>query len=329
MRRSQIVLTGVLAALLLSACGGAGESATGGADVPMAQVDSAKAVARDVTAPESAATARPTPAQRRPANAASGVEVTQQNRQVIYKASMTVRAEDVAAAVQQAKQTVTTAGGYLAREESRSSDDARASALLEFKIPPARYNEVLATLGKDLGRQLRLEQGTEDVTLKVADVESRLKSAEQALESLRSLLKRADTIGQVLDVEREIAGREADLESLQAQQKELAAQVGMATLSLRLVGPVVVVEEPSDEPAGFLGGLKSGWNGLVSFVKVLLTVLGTVLPWLVVVVPPLALAIFLVRRRRRAGGGGTGGPGETDGSDDPAPAPPVKDAAPV
>jgi len=291
-----VALAAACMALLVSGCGGTHrtQSMDSGAAAP---------------APEraAAATARPQAKQSRQSearaatgeNVASGVQVARQDRQVIYTASMTVRAKDVTVAAQRAKQVVTTAGGYLAREESTSAEDSRASALLEFKIPPARYAEVMGTLGKDLGRQLRLEQGTQDVTLRVADVDSRLKSAQQALDSLRTLLKRADTIGQVLQVEREIAGREADLESLQAQQKELAAQVGMATLALRLVGPAAVVSEPSEEPAGFLGGLKAGWTSLVDFLKIMLTVLGAVLPWLAVTLPALALVTVLLRRYRR------------------------------
>ncbi|TDD16280.1 DUF4349 domain-containing protein [Nonomuraea diastatica] len=232
----------------------------------------------------------------------SGVKVTRQERQVIYTGSMTVRAERVSTAVQQAKQIVTAAGGHLSKEETNSADATEDSAMLEFKIPPAKYAEVAGRLGKDLGRQLSMNQGTQDVTLQVADVESRLKSAQQSLESLRTLLKKAETIGQVLQVEREISDREADLESLQAQQKELAAQVAMATLTLRLVGPVATVAGPDEEPAGFLGGLEAGWGALVSFVKVALTMLGAVLPWVVVSLPLLALVIHLVRRDRAARG---------------------------
>ncbi|MEO3794042.1 DUF4349 domain-containing protein [Nonomuraea sp. B10E15] len=249
----------------------------------------------------------------------SGVKVTRQERQVIYTGSMTVRAERVSTAVRQAKQIVTAAGGHLSREESNSAGATKDSATLEFKIPPARYAEVTGRLGKDLGRQLSMNQATQDVTLQVADVESRLKSAEQSLESLRTLLKKAETIGQVLQVEREISDREADLESLQAQQKELAAQVAMATLTLRLVGPVATVSDPDEEPAGFFGGLKAGWGALVSFVKVALTMLGAVLPWVVVSLPLLALVIYLVRRDRAARslvasappGRKPGGPGPT------------------
>ncbi len=157
---------------------------------------------------------------------------------------------------------------------------------------------MVGRFGKELGKQLSMRQGTEDVTLKVADVESRLKSAQESLESLRTLLKKADTIGQVLQVEREISTREADLESLQAQQKELAAQVSMATLSLQLVGPAAEVVDPVEEPAGFLGGLKSGWNALVSFTKIALTVIGALLPWLLFASPLIALVVWRVRRDR-------------------------------
>ncbi|MEV1245967.1 DUF4349 domain-containing protein [Nonomuraea sp. NPDC050022] len=298
--RYGVALSAACAILVLSGCGG-GQSniQSSQAGAPAVAPEAASGQTESKAAQDSAST----PQRKAPKsveNIASKVKVTQQDRQVIYTASMTVRAKEVTGAALQAKQIVTTAGGYLSKEESNSAEGSEASALLEFKIPPARYGEVLAALGKNLGKQLSVQQGTQDVTLQVADVNSRLKSAQQALDSLRTLLKKADTIGQVLQVEREISDREADLESLQSQQKELATQVGMATLTLRLVGPVAVVNEPSEEPAGFLGGLKSGWRGLVGAVKVALTVVGVLLPWMIVVVPVIVLTVVLARRRRPA-----------------------------
>ena len=144
-----------------------------------------------------------------------------------------------------------------------------------------------------------MQQNTEDVTEQVADVESRLKSAKAALDSLRTLLKRADTIGQVLEVEREVSNRESELESLQARQKSLASQTSMATLTLNLVGPATVIPEVEEEPSGFLGGLKTGWSGFVTAVKIALTLLGVLLPWLLVIVPVWLLVAFVLRRNRR------------------------------
>ncbi|NUT43729.1 MAG: DUF4349 domain-containing protein [Thermoactinospora sp.] len=290
--RYGIALSAACGALLLTGCGG-------GATMNSMKAGSAPEMGSPVSAPDQEQAAR----QKKPMTsdgAVSTVKLTQQqqDRQVIYTGSMTVRAKQVSPAAQQAKQVVTAAGGYLSKEETNTASDTEDSALLEFKIPPARYGEVTGRLGKELGKQLSMTQGTQDVTLQVADVNSRLKSAQESLESLRTLLKKADTIGQVLQVEREINSRESDLEALQAQQKELATQVAMATLTLRIVGPVAVVEDPAEEPAGFLGGLKNGWSALVSFTKVALTVLGALLPWMVVVVPLVVLGVWLARRTR-------------------------------
>ncbi|TLF79731.1 DUF4349 domain-containing protein, partial [Nonomuraea sp. KC401] len=316
--RYGFALSAACAVTLLGGCGGgslsAGES---GSDAPAMGSAQARPEQHDARRPSEQSTER-SGSQADGDGVVSGVKATRQERQVIYTGSMTVRAERVPAAVQQAKQIVTAAGGHLSKEESRSADDTEDSATLEFKIPPARYAEVVGRLGKDLGRQLSMNQGAQDVTLRVADVESRLRSAQQSLESLRTLLKKADTIGQVLEVEREISGRQADLESLQAQQKELAAQVAMATMTLQLVGPATPVAGPDEEPAGFLGGLEAGWSSLVSFVKVALTVFGAVLPWVVASLPLVLLVVYLVRRDRAARahvvspppGPKPGGPGE-------------------
>ena len=49
--------------------------------------------------------------------------------------------------------------------------------------------------------------------------------------------------------------------------------------------------EPEDDEAGFVAGFKAGWDGLTTFAVGLATVLGALLPWLVV------LAIARSRRR--------------------------------
>ncbi|SDH40407.1 DUF4349 domain-containing protein [Nonomuraea jiangxiensis] len=298
--RYGIVLSAASAAVLLAGCGG-GSSLSGAADYDAAAPAQAPALAAESATSQKAlptAQARDQGGGGKDGGIVSNVEVTQQQRQVIYIGTMAVRAKQVSTAVQQAKGIVTAAGGYLSKEETSSADDSQDTATLEFKIPPDKYAAVVGRLGKDLGEQVSMNQGTEDVTLKVADVESRLKSAQRSLESLRELMKRADTIGQVLEVEREISSREADLESLQAQQKELAAQVSMATLTLQLVGPAAVIEEPEEEPAGFLGGLKTGWDSLVSFTRGLLTLFGVLLPWMIFLLPVMAVIVFLTRRNR-------------------------------
>ncbi|MET8338058.1 DUF4349 domain-containing protein [Streptosporangium canum] len=292
-RRLAVPLAGL--ALLVSACGGTGGFATSdSAPAPAADMRT-KSQAGGADAGESAA--RP----EKPRARTEQVKVVPQDRAIIYTAEMTVRAKDVTGAADRARQIVTAAGGHLAMEKSDAYSGGEGSAMLVFKIPPGGYPGVLERLGKELGTRESLQQNTEDVTEQVADVESRLRSAKSALDSLRALLKKADTIGEVLDVEREISGRESDLEALQARQKSLASQTSLATLTLNLVGPATVIPEEEDEPSGFLGGLRSGWEGFVTALKIGLTVLGVLLPWLIVIVPLWLLVAFMLRRSRRNG----------------------------
>ena len=244
-----------------------------------------------------------------------------QDRAIIYTAELTVRAKDVTVAADRARQIVTAAGGYLAMEKSGSYSGGEGSANLVFKVPPGVYPSTVDRLGKELGTRESLQQNTEDVTEQVADVESRLKSAKAALDSLRTLMKRAETIGQVLEVEREVSNRESELESLQARQKSLASQTSMATLTLNLVGPATVIPVVEEEPSGFLAGLKTGWSGFVTAVKVALTVLGVLLPWLLVIVPVWLLVAFVLRRNRRNAPAPqpTMRSGETEREEDPVP----------
>ena len=57
-----------------------------------------------------------------------------------------------------------------------------------------------------------------------------------------------------------------------------------------------------DEPSGFLSGLRGGWDALLATLRVVLTVLGALLPWLIALgVPAYAVLWLIGRRSQRAG----------------------------
>jgi hypothetical protein len=221
-------------------------------------------------------------------------------RQIVYTAEMRVRAKDVTTAADTAKGIVKAAQGYVASEESSADrGSSQATARIVFKIPTAQYDAVVARLGKELGTRELLRQNTEDVTEEVADVESRVKSAKSSLEALRALQGRAKTVGEVLSVERELSGRQADLESLQARQKSLASLTSAATLTLTVVAPTKSKAGPKEkERDGFLGGLAAGWNALKKAAVWALTVIGALLPFLVVAGVAWLAVVYGLRRFR-------------------------------
>ncbi len=113
---------------------------------------------------------------------------------------------------------------------------------------------------------MQIHQESSDVTEQVVDVESRIASQRASLERMRTLLAKANTIGEIVSVETELTRREADLESLLAKQKNLALQTELATLALTLTakGEEPVAEDPD---RGFLAGLKGGWDAFTTTLR--------------------------------------------------------------
>jgi hypothetical protein len=206
---------------------------------------------------------------------------------IIYTASLTIRAADVAAAASKATNLIAAAGGYISNEQEISTPGRPNSGQvdLELKIPVAQYAATLSQLQTALGKKVFLSQQAQDVTQQVADVSSRVTSAQAAIRQLRTLLSRAGSVSDLLAVQNEINSQESSLESLLAQQRALAHETSYATVSLTLIGRHVRVVAHHKKSGGFGAGLRGGWHVLLAVVTGLLTAFGAVLPFLA----PLAL----------------------------------------
>jgi hypothetical protein len=190
--------------------------------------------------------------------------------------------------------------GYVSNENADINPGGHVSPSisLQLKIPVAAYPTVLQALSTELGTETGLTQQAQDVTEQVADTGSRVISAQAAIAQLRTLLTRAGSVSDLLTVQDQINSEESQLEQLEAEQRALDDQTSYATVSVTLVSPhrAVVVRPARGGQRGFLGGLSAGWRGLRTVVSAVLTAVGAVLPFAVVVII-LAGAGYAARRR--------------------------------
>jgi hypothetical protein len=238
---------------------------------------------------------------------------------IIYTASVTVRTRHLTQAAARATQLARAAGGYVSSENTalnRAHPD-RSTVSLQLKIPVGAYQAALGALSTQLGARLALSQHAQDVTQTVADVTSRVTSAEAAISQLRSLLRHAGSVGSLLTVQNQINAEESGLESLLARQRALNHETSFATITLLLVAPAATTQHRKHPAAsGFIGGLKAGWHGLVRSVDVVLTGAGAALPFAVILAVIGVIAYrsrhWLLRRRSLLSGKGPGGAGPAD-----------------
>jgi hypothetical protein len=232
------------------------------------------------------------------------------SQSIIYTASMTVRVPNAATAASAAVTDVTAAGGYTAAEQAQAtgSGTQRPTVSLTLKVPVASYPAALRQLSA-LGTHVSLSQQSTDVTEQVADVSSRVTSEQDAIAQLRTLLKRAGSVGGLLQVQDQISSDESSLESLLAQQRALSHETTYATISALLLGPRP--HRAAHHHAGrrsFLSGLATGWRGLRHATAWVLTALGLILPFAVVlaILGGLGYAGWRRLSRRRAATGQAG-----------------------
>jgi hypothetical protein len=210
---------------------------------------------------------------------------------LIKTAAIDLRSDDIQGIIDKIYGLALTSGGRVDSEDTSTDSDGTVNhSRLQVKVPVAKFDSAVGRI-YDMARDHTKQTSTEDVTAKLADVTSRVESAKASIQQLRRLFDRATSLGQVIRLERELSQREADLESLQAQQRSLSAQTTMSTILVTVTLPpkVAPVKAADDHQAGFVSGIKKGWDAMVTFVVGASHAFGLVLP-----LSALGIAVCLV-----------------------------------
>jgi hypothetical protein len=218
---------------------------------------------------------------------------------VIKTGTVEMETDDVAGVIDQVYLLAAkTRGAVTGESTSTNEKGVAARSMLEVKVPVANFTEAHRTI-QTFGEAVHADTDEVDVTGEVADVDSRVKSQQESIDQLRQLFSRATKLGDIITLERELSQREADLEALQAQQRALQAQTTMSTItvSVSLAEDEQAPGKDDDDQAGFVAGIKQGWDGFVTFVVGTSHFLGLVLPFGALALVLGWTAWIVVRRR--------------------------------
>lgn len=273
--------------LVVGGCSAAGASQPAGGTAEQADGRAADGTSKDYAAPE----AKPGEG----GGFSGSVQV-----QVARTASVALTVPDVEAAATRLRALAKVMGGIVTTENLVSRVDAKGlstpTSTMVISVPSDALDSTLEQL-KSMGTITSRVISSDDVTTQVADVASRIKALEGSIARLSELSKKAGSIAELTQLESELTNRISERDSLLAQQKALAGRVAQSPVTISLQTPETVVEP---EVPGFLAGLTAGWNALVSSSRVLLTIVGAVLPFLILVAVIGIPVVFWRRRAHRA-----------------------------
>ncbi|MFE6058179.1 DUF4349 domain-containing protein [Streptomyces sp. NPDC056431] len=282
------------AALVLTGCGAGGVDTAGDAKRDLSAAGPADA--KGDTAAQGAADGYAGSGAEKAPSAPSKAPAQQH---VIRTASLSVEVGDVTKALVTARDVTAGAGGHVENESTERLDDGYVTSRIVLRVPQERYDSVLTELA-GTGKLLARKADAKDVTEQVVDVESRIATQRASVARVRALMERAEKLTDVVTLEGELSRRQADLESLLAQQSSLRDKTSLATITLELSQKEKPRAEENEEEGrpGFGDALSGGWNALVGAVSWAVVVLAALAPWLAVALIAYLVWRHVVRPRR-------------------------------
>lgn len=245
-------------------------------------------------------------------------------RSLVYTAALTVSTKDVATATANAETLAASNGGFVGNENSQSGTTPDSQGLTQstvtLRVPSTAFDKVIDQLGTG-GSVLKETRSASDVTAQVVDTNTRITAQQASIARITDLMKSATNLSDVVSLEGELSRREADLESMQAQQASLNDQVSLSTITVTFLTPTAPATTPVAKHQNALQrGLHDGWQAFVGTAKVLLIIVGTLLPFAVLIAilwwPVARLLRVTAPMRRRASSSWTPSPATA-----PTPAP--------
>ena len=183
--------------------------------------------------------------------------------------------------------------GYYSNESFNNSD-WESSYVLKIRIPSARFESFLKDLESGDGEIQHKTIDARDVTDQFIDLETRLESKKAYLKRYTELLKRAQTIKEILQIEEKIRGLQEEIESTLGRLKYLGDLVDYSTLDLTITEKKDFQYDPVQRDKfteKFKQSLSKGWFGFID------ALLFTIKIWPLWIIG--GLGIFFLKRRRK------------------------------
>jgi len=210
---------------------------------------------------------------------------------IIRNGTARVRVDELAPAVARVRRLAEQMGGYVANASVQTGADEGKSATMELKIPAARFDQALAGLSP-LGKLEEQQVTAEDVGEEYTDVSARMANGRRLEERLLQLLEtRTGKLDDVLSVERELARVRGEIEAAEGRLRFLRSRVALSTLTVTLHEGGY----PGANPV--LRSFGEAWTNFINFVAGFISVLGWLIPLLIVLAILWRVVRWLFRNR--------------------------------
>jgi hypothetical protein len=284
MRTIRSFLPLIAIALVLAACSGSSAvlSTVGNPVAAPAAVPDTAAGGGSEAQPPANRVPQPAPGQN------GGPVAAVDDAKIIRTGTMSLEVSDLNAALRTARDGIVGLGGYVGASTTSNQQD-QPSATITYRIPSAKWEsaiDLLHGLGGLTTKVVTEHTEAVEVTGQVVDLEATIANLQASEVALQGIAEKATKISDVLEVEAQLTSTRGQIQTLEAQLKDLNDRSSYAAMTVDYNVPVVAVQVASKgwDPATVVD------EAAATMVSVLQG-LGTAGIWFLIVWLPIILVV--------------------------------------
>lgn len=166
--------------------------------------------------------------------------------------------------------------GYTSSDQEYTSP-GRISNTIIIRVPAKEFDKLFIEATRDIAKFDSKEIEIKDVTEEFLDIQARLKTKKELENRYLELLKKANSVTEILEVEKQMEQLRSDIESVEGRLKYLESKISLSTLIMTFYQKVpnkIVFKNK------FKNGFSNGWDNLIWF----FVFLANIWPYILIVI---------------------------------------------
>jgi hypothetical protein len=183
-------------------------------------------------------------------------------RKIIKEGEITFETANLKETESLITRTVNEMGGYIASDNVFDNED-RITHRMTVRVPSDKFDQLLTKISESAEKLDRKTISALDVTEEYIDVEARIKTKKELESRYKELLVKANTVEDILSIEKEIGTLRTEIESIEGRLRYLQNRVSLSSLAIEYY-------QLTTSSFGFVSKLGrafvTGWNWLLAFI---------------------------------------------------------------
>ncbi|MCW3110259.1 MAG: hypothetical protein JWQ09_4765 [Segetibacter sp.] len=199
------------------------------------------------------------------------------DKKIIKTASVTLELIDFKTFNSTIHNSIKRYGAYISNEQQNQRDD-KIENVITIKVPAAQFEDLMNALPAEGVKVLEKSISTEDVTGEIVDTKARIEARKQVRDQYLGLLKKAKTMKEILEVQKEVSSIQEDIEAGSGRAELLGHEAAYSTVNLTYFQYLTATSGNDNSSPTFITKLKDAFDDGAAIVTGLLLILVTFWP---------------------------------------------------